>query len=152
LLQIISEGGFILPLPWRFFLQTRGKAGISLLRDPLSDLPPSLRFFAGGDQSVRGYAYQSLGPVDASGQVIGGKNLLFGSLEAERRIGEDWGASVFYDTGNAFDSFSNLRMAQGAGVGVHYYTRVGALNFSLARQLKIDDPGIRIHFTVGIGF
>ncbi|MHB8830142.1 MAG: autotransporter assembly complex protein TamA [Syntrophales bacterium] len=152
LLQIISEGGFILPLPWRFFLQTRGKVGISFLRDPLSDLPPSLRFFAGGDQSVRGYAYQSLGPTDASGQVIGGKNLLFGSLEAEKRIGEDWGASVFYDTGNAFDSFSNLRMAQGAGVGVHYYTRVGALNFSLARQLNIDDPGIRIHFTVGIGF
>ena len=152
LLQIISEGGFILPLPWRLFFQTRGKLGISLLRDPLSDLPPSLRFFAGGDQSVRGYAYQSLGPTDASGQVVGGKNLLFGSLETEKRIGENWGASVFYDIGNAFDSFSNLQMAQGAGVGVHYYTPVGALNFSVARQLNVDDPGMRIHFTVGIGF
>ncbi|MBW6485453.1 MAG: BamA/TamA family outer membrane protein [Syntrophobacterales bacterium] len=152
LLQIISEAGFILPLPWRLFFHTRGKAGISLLRDPLSDLPPSLRFFAGGDQSVRGYAYQSLGPTDASGQVVGGKNLLYGSLEAERRIGDNWGASVFYDTGNAFDSFSNSQMAQGAGVGVHYYTLVGALNFFVARQLNVDDPGMRIHFTVGIGF
>jgi translocation and assembly module TamA len=122
------------------------------LSDPLSDLPPSLRFFAGGDQSVRGYAFQSLGPQDATGQVVGGKQLLFGSLELERGIGEDWGASVFYDTGNAFDSFSDLRMAQGAGVGLHYYTPVGTLNFSVARQINVADPGFRIHFTVGIGF
>jgi translocation and assembly module TamA len=152
LLQIISEGGFILPLPGRFFLHTRAKAARSLLSDPLSDLPPSLRFFAGGDQSVRGYAFQSLGPQDATGQVVGGKQLLFGSLELERGIGEDWGASVFYDTGNAFDSFSDLRMAQGAGVGLHYYTPVGTLNFSVARQINVADPGFRIHFTVGIGF
>jgi len=152
LLQIISEGGLILPLPWRFFFHTRGKVGTSLLSDPLSDLPPSLRFFAGGDQSVRGYSYQSLGPTDESGQVVGGKHLLFGSLEVEKRMWENWGAFVFYDTGNAFDSFNDLQMAQGAGVGLHYYTPVGALNFSVARQINVDDPGFRIHFTVGIGF
>lgn len=152
LFQVIAEGGFILPLPGRFFLHTKGKAGSSLLGDPLSDLPPSLRFFAGGDQSVRGYAYQSLGPRDASGQVVGGKHLLFGSLELEKAIGEDWGASVFYDTGNAYDTFGDLRMAQGGGLGVHYYTSVGGLNFYVARQINVDDPGMRIHFTVGIGF
>jgi translocation and assembly module TamA len=152
LLQIVSDGGFILPAPLQFFLHARGKVGTSLLSDPLSELPPSLRFFAGGDQSVRGYAYQSLGPTDQSGQVVGGKNLLFGSLEVEKRMGDNWGASVFYDTGNAFDSFSDLRLAQGAGVGLHYYTPVGAINFSVARPLNVDDPGLRIHLTVGIGF
>jgi translocation and assembly module TamA len=152
LLQVISEGGFILPLPLQTFLHARGKVGTSLLNDSLSDLPPSLRFFAGGDQSVRGYAYQSLGPTDQSGQVVGGKNLLLGSLEFEKRIREEWGVSVFYDTGNAFDSFRDFRMAQGAGIGLHYYTPVGALNFSVARPLNVDDPGFRIHFTVGIGF
>ncbi len=152
LFQVIAEGGFILPLPGRFFLHTKGKVGSSILGDPLADLPPSLRFFAGGDQSVRGYAYQSLGPRDLSGQVVGGKQLLFGSLELEKAIGSDWGASVFYDTGNAFDNFGDLEMAQGGGLGLHYYTSVGGLNFYVARQINVDDPGLRIHFTVGIGF
>lgn len=149
LLQIISEGGWLLPLPWRLSLSTRLKAGITLLSDPLSDLPPSLRFFAGGDRGVRGYAYQSLGPVDATGQVEGGKHLLEGGVELERALGEDWGISVFYDAGNAFNAFTTLRLYQGAGIGVHYYTRVGALNLSVARQIGVDDPGYRLHLTVG---
>lgn len=152
LLQLISEGSWLLPLPWRLSLQTRAKAALTLLSDPLSDLPPSLRFFAGGDQSVRGYAYQSLGPTDATGQVVGGKHLLTGSVELERALFSDWGVSVFYDAGNAFDSFTAVRLFEGAGVGVHYYTRVGALNLSVARQIGVDDPGYRLHFTVGFEF
>jgi translocation and assembly module TamA len=149
LLQLISEGSYLLPLPWRLSLHTRAKTGITLLSDPLRDLPPSLRFFAGGDQSVRGYAYQSLGPIDATGQVVGGKHLFVGSVELERALFEDWGVSTFYDAGNAFDSFTRVRLSQGAGVGVHYYTPVGSLNLSLARQVGVDDPNFRIHFTVG---
>ena len=149
LLQLISEGSYLLPLPWRLSLHTRAQAGITLLSDPLSDLPVSLRFFTGGDQSVRGYTYQSLGPVDATGQVMGGKHLLVGSVELERALFEDWGVSVFYDAGNAFDSFTGVRLSQGAGVGLHYYTPVGALNLSLARQVGVDDPNFHIHFTVG---
>jgi translocation and assembly module TamA len=149
LLQIISEGGWLLPLPWRLSLYSRFKAGITLLSDPLSDIPPSLRFFAGGDRSVRGYAYQSLGPLDASGRVEGGKHLLVGSAELERALGEAWGVSVFYDAGNAFNSFLDYRLLQGAGIGLHYYTRVGALNLSVARQIGVDDPGYHLHFTVG---
>lgn len=149
LLQFISEGSYLLPLPWRLSLLTRGKAGITLLSDPLSDLPPSLRFFAGGDRSVRGYAYQSLGPLDATGQVAGGKNLLVGGLELERALFEKWGVSLFYDAGNAFDSFAAVRLNQGAGIGLHYYTPVGGLNLFVARQVGVEDPRIRIHFTVG---
>jgi translocation and assembly module TamA len=149
LLQLISAGNFLLPLPWRLSLQTRARVGITLLSDPLSDLPPSLRFFAGGDQSVRGYAYQSLGPLDATGQVAGGKHLLTGSVELNRALFNDWGVSAFYDAGNAFDSFTGVRLFQGAGLGLHYYTPVGALNLSVARQIGVDDPGFRIHFTVG---
>ncbi len=149
LLQLISAGSFLLPLPWRLSLQTRARVGITLVSDPLSDLPPSLRFFAGGDQSVRGYAYQSLGPLDATGQVAGGKHLLAGSVELERALFSDWGVSAFYDAGNAFDSFTGVHLFQGAGLGLHYYTPVGALNLSVARQIGVDDPGFRIHFTVG---
>jgi translocation and assembly module TamA len=149
LLQLISEGSHLLPLPWRLSLRTRAKAGITLLSDPLSDLPASLRFFAGGDQSVRGYTYQSLGPRDATGQVTGGKHLLVGSVELERALFEDWGVSAFYDAGNAFDSFDGARLYQGAGVGLHYYTPVGSLNLSVARQVGVDEPNFHIHFTVG---
>jgi translocation and assembly module TamA len=149
LIQLISEGSWMLPLPWRLSLHTRAKAAFTLLSDSLSSLPPSLRFFAGGDQSLRGYTYKSLGPTDASGQVAGGKHLLTGSIEIERAIFSDWGISVFYDAGNAYNSFVDFRSAQGAGIGLHYYTRVGALNLSLARQIGVGDPGYHIHFTVG---
>ncbi len=152
LLQLISEGSWLLPLPWRMSLRTRAKAAVTLLSDPLSDLPPSVRFFAGGDQSVRGYAYQSLGPTNANGQVVGGKHLFTGSVELERALFGNWGVSLFYDAGNAFDSFSAVRLYQGAGVGMHYYTPVGALNLSVARQIGVDDPGYRLHFTVGFEF
>ncbi len=149
LVQILAEGNHIQPLPWRLSLHSRAKAGTTLLNDPLSDIPPSLRFFTGGDQSVRGYSFQSLGPRNTAGQVVGGKQLLLGSVELERALFKEWGVSVFYDAGNSFNSFSAVSMAQGAGVGLHYFTSVGALNLSLARPLGVDNPSLHIHFTVG---
>ncbi len=150
LVQIIAEGSYLLPLPWRLSLHSRAKVGFTWLDDSLGDLPTSLRFFAGGDQSVRGYSYKSLGPRDATGEVVGGKHLLVGSLELERALFKDWGVSVFYDAGNALNSLASIRLFRGAGLGVHYYTRVGALNLSVARQLGVDQPSFHIHFTMGL--
>jgi translocation and assembly module TamA len=149
LVQILAEGSHLLPLPWRLSLHTRVKGATTLLSDTFKDIPPSLRFFAGGDQSVRGYSYKSLGPRDASGAVTGGRQLLFASIELERALYKNWTVSMFYDTGNTFNSFSTVALAQGAGVGLHYITPVGALNLSLARPLGIDNPKFHIHFTVG---
>jgi translocation and assembly module TamA len=149
LVQVLAEASHILPLPWRLSLHTRAKVGVTLLSDPLRDIPPSLRFFTGGDQSVRGYSFQSLGPRDAKGQVVGGKQLLIGSIELERALFKDWGVSLFYDAGNSFNSFSAVSLFKGAGVGLHYYTSVGALNLSVAWPLGVDNPALHIHFTVG---
>lgn len=149
LLQILAEGSHLQPLPWRLTMHTRLKAGVTLLSDPLRDIPPSLRFFTGGDQSVRGYSYKSLGPRDANGNVVGGKQLLTASFELERALFKDWGVSLFYDSGNSFNSFSSVRLFQGVGVGVHYYSAVGALNLSVARPLVQGSPSLHIHFTVG---
>lgn len=149
LLQILAEASHIQRLPWRLSLHTRAKGGTTLLSDPLKDIPPSLRFFTGGDQSVRGYSYKSLGPRDASGHVVGGRQLLTFSVELERALFKDWGISVFYDAGNSFNSFSSFSLFQGAGVGLHYYTGVGALNLSVARPVGRDNSSIHIHFTVG---
>jgi translocation and assembly module TamA len=152
LLQLVGEASHLLSLPWRLSLATSAKSAVTFFSDPLSDLPPSLRFFAGGDQSVRGYAYQSLGPRDEKGNVVGGKHLLTGCIELQRAIREDWAVSAFYNAGNAFDSFSDVTLFQAAGVGLHYFTPVGALNLSVARQISVDDPAYRIHFTVGFEF
>jgi len=148
-IQFLAEGGGIVSLPWRLSLSGRSKLGATFLDDPFAVLPTSLRFFAGGDNSVRGYSYKSLGPKDASGKVIGGRYLLQGSAELERALFDKWGLSVFYDTGNAFDSFSDLRFYRGAGVGIHYYTQIGAVNLGVARQLNVAKPRYMVHFSIG---
>jgi len=149
LVQALAEGSHLQPLPWRLSLHTRAKAGTTMLHDPLRDIPPSLRFFTGGDQSVRGYSYKSLGPRDASGKVVGGTQLLTSSIELQRAIFKDWGISLFYDVGNSFNSFSSFRLFHGTGVGLHYFTAVGALNLSVARPIGVDNPSLHFHFTVG---
>jgi translocation and assembly module TamA len=81
--------------------------------------------------------------------VVGGKHLLVGAVELERVLFADWAACLFYDAGNAFDRFADFRIAQAAGVGIRYFTPVGALTLYLARPLKEDQAGWRLHFSVG---
>jgi translocation and assembly module TamA len=148
-IQFIAESGVIIPLPWRLTFKSRVKGATTIINDPFSDVPSSLRFFAGGDNSVRGYAYKSLGPKDVTGDVVGGKHLLQGSMELQRALYDNWAVSVFYDAGNAFDNTSSITLYQGAGIGLHYLTPIGAINLSLARQISVPDPQFRIHFTIG---
>lgn len=150
LLQLIAEGRVIIPLPWRFAIISRAKGGMTLQNEPLKDLPASLRFYAGGDRSVRGYGYQSLGPKDITGEVIGGKHLLTTSIEIQRRFFKDWALAAFLDAGNAFDTLSRLRLYKGAGLGIRYFTPIGALQLDLARQIGVDNPSYRVHFSVGL--
>jgi len=150
LFQVVPSADLLLPLPARFSLLFRSQGGITFQRRSFDEIPVSLRFFAGGDRSVRGYAYQSLGPKDASGDVVGGKHLLFGSLELERAIWQDWGIAGFYDAGNAFDSFTDITFAQSAGVGIRYYSRIGPFRLDIARQLDRPNPATRVHFVIGI--
>jgi translocation and assembly module TamA len=147
-IQLHAEGDTVVPLPWRLSLLSRFDAGFTQC-ESFTQLPPSIRFFAGGDRSVRGYDYQSLGPKDASGAVVGGKNILVTSVELGRAILSDWGAAVFFDIGNAFDSFADITLYKGAGIGVRYYTKIGAIRLDLARQIDVPNPGFRVHVTVG---
>ncbi len=149
-LQAVPEADLLIPLPARLSLLLRGKAGFTLQKDAFDEIPVSLRFFAGGDRSVRGYSYQSLGPQNAAGEVVGGKHLLFGSVELERAVLKDWGIAAFFDAGNAFDSFKNMTLAESVGIGIRYYSKVGPLRLDIARQVNVPDPSIRLHFTIGI--
>ena len=128
-------------------LIARGEIGSTRIGE-FQDLPASLRFFAGGDLSVRGYAYNTLGPTDAEGNVIGGPYLLVGSVEYEQHITGNWAAAVFYDAGNALNDF-NDPLARGAGIGLRWRSPIGQVRVDAASALS--DPGQpwRIHLYIG---
>lgn len=149
LLQLSAEASSRLSLTQTFFALLRVQGGTTWHDDPLRELPASLRFFAGGDRSVRGYGYQTLGPKDASGQVVGGKHLLVGNFELEKRLTDKWGSAIFYDLGNAFDSFADYELAHGAGLGVRRYTPIGPIRIDLARQIGQSRSRWRLHLSMG---
>ncbi|HEX2964624.1 MAG TPA: autotransporter assembly complex family protein [Syntrophorhabdaceae bacterium] len=151
LIQIIADGGLMIPLPARFTILTRARLGATAQNEERGNLPIALRFFAGGDQSVRGYGYKKLGPQDDRGDVVGGKHTLVASLELERAVGADWGVAAFYDIGNAFNDFANLQLAKGAGLGVRYYSPIGPIKIDVARQIGVKNPKFRLHISIGFG-
>jgi translocation and assembly module TamA len=113
-------------------------------------LPPSIRYFAGGPQSVRAYGYQDLAPRDTTGETVGGERSLLGSLEYEQRIVGGWGAAGFYDVGNALEQFGD-HLASGAGIGLRWFSPVGMVRLDLA--WPIDDPAHRephLQFSMGL--
>ncbi|TDQ38613.1 autotransporter secretion outer membrane protein TamA [Thiopseudomonas denitrificans] len=115
--------------------------------DKYSAIPPSLRFFAGGDQSVRGYDYQSLSPRDAQRNRVGGRYLVAQSLEYQYEFVERWRAATFIDAGNATDSLTDS-MKVGVGAGIRWVSPIGPLRLDFAHALH-DDRGWRIHFSMG---
>jgi translocation and assembly module TamA len=114
----------------------------------LDSMPLSQRFFAGGDNSVRGYAYNELGPKDAFGNVVGGKHLLVGSVEFDRKIGGNWSGAVFYDRGNAINSMGD-KLVAGAGVGLRWKSPVGPVRFDFAWALDKKSDRFRLHVVIG---
>ena len=125
----------------------RGDVGTTFL-DPIRSLPTSLRYFAGGSQSVRGYAYDSLAPRNDQGQVVGGEHLLVGSLEYEYRFAEKWSGALFFDTGNAINDWQEP-LKQGAGVGLRWISPVGPVRLDLAWAVSEPGAPIRVHLNVG---
>ncbi len=113
-------------------------------------LPPSVRFFAGGAESVRGFNYNTLGPRDADGHVIGGRVLVEASLEYEYRFVPHWGVATFYDTGNAMNSFRN-QLAAGTGVGLRWVSPVGLLKADLGYPLTNQHHALVVHLSIGPG-
>ena len=130
-------------------LLTRAEAGFTLI-DELDTLPASVRFFAGGDTSVRGYAYKSLGPTDPFGNVVGGENLLVGSIELDQEIAKSWALAVFVDSGNAYDDVNDFNAAPGVGIGIRWFPPLGPIRVDLAFPLEEDAPDeYRLHITLG---
>jgi translocation and assembly module TamA len=145
-LQAYGRLKMILPLGEDGRVLLRGEAGITEI-DDFDKLPISLRFFAGGDSSVRGYGYKTLGPTNDDDIVIGGSRLITGSVEYDHRIFGDFSVATFYDEGTAFNE-GYLDRYRGVGVGVRWISPVGPVRADLARALD-GDEGWRIHLSVG---
>ncbi|MDN3608320.1 autotransporter assembly complex protein TamA [Vibrio ostreicida] len=111
-------------------------------------LSPSLRFFAGGDNNLRGYRYESVSPKDASGALTGAKYVLTSSIEYQYRVYGNWWGAAFYDYGDAFNTQPDFK--RGSGVGVRWSSPVGPIRLDFAWGLDAT-PGdeFRIHFTLG---
>ena len=137
----------VYPLAERARALFRLQAGGMAVED-FAELPTTERFYAGGDRSVRGYKYQTLGPTDESGENTGGRYLLTGSVEADYLIWKKWGAALFIDAGNADDDFPpNLELA--AGAGLRWRTPVGMLRLDFAHPFNNSDDNLRIHVSIG---
>jgi translocation and assembly module TamA len=142
--QVGMRAKQVLPLPFDSRLITRGEIGWTWQSD-FDDLPPSLRFFAGGDNSVRGYGFETLGEVE-DGDVIGGRKLLVGSIELDKLVRPDWSVALFVDSGSAFNDTANF--STGVGIGVRWYSPLGPIRLDLAHPLD-DSRSVRVHVSLG---
>lgn len=130
-------------------LLPRAEVGATLI-DELDSLPASVRYYAGGDVSVRGYAYDSLGPTDPFGAVVGGENLLVGSVEIDQQIATNWSVATFVDSGNAYDALKDFNPATGVGAGIRWFSPLGPIRVDIAVPLEKDAPdNYRVHITLG---
>lgn len=148
-LRFQAERYFDLSPLWRLGL--RGEVGASSVAD-FSELPVSQRFFAGGERSVRGFALNELSPEDAEGNRIGGEHLATGTIEITRNLPRNFGVSLFYDIGNAFDSFSKPDFEYSAGVGVRYNVAVATFGIDVAQALSESGRNPRFHLYISTQF
>ncbi|GAB1624193.1 autotransporter assembly complex family protein [Agarivorans albus] len=119
-----------------------------ILVDDITDVPASMRFFAGGDQSIRGYDYKTISPKNDDGQLIGGKYLTVGSVEYNYQFAEKWRWATFVDAGTATNDFSEP-VSVGVGMGIRWLTLIGPLRLDVAKGLQNESDPWRIHFSLG---
>ncbi len=146
-LQAQIEGRWIRSLTDATRLLLRCEFGATQT-DHFERLPPELRFFAGGDRSVRGYAYQSLGDRDALGTAIGGRYLTTASIELEHEFIPDWSGAVFVDAGDVFSS-GRPQLRKSVGVGVRWASPVGPIRIDVAHGLDDPDSSFELHISAG---
>jgi translocation and assembly module TamA len=145
-LQLHGRASWFKGLAPRDRLIVRGELGHTFT-DTVVDLPPSLRFYAGGDRSIRGYDYREVGPrIGDFG--LGAKNVITASGEYEHYLNDSWGGAVFVDTGSAFDG-RTPDWYTGVGVGVRWRSPVGPVRIDIAHGL--DDPRSPFTLNLNIG-
>ncbi len=156
-----NELGLSHYLPIRFIpgltLATRLRLGV-MGGAALSDMPADERFYAGGGGSIRGYAYQKVGPLDRDGDATGGRSLTDWAFELRKRLNQNFGVVAFVDGGMAHEAvypdFKD-KPQWGAGLGARYFTPIGPLRFDVAvplNQRKDLDSSVQFYISIGQAF
>jgi len=130
---------------WRVL--ARAEVG-ALEADNFDLLPPTLRFFSGGDHSVRGYGFQQLGPLNEEGVVVGGRFMTANSLELDYAFQPNWRVAIFTDLGNSMRDWQES-LKQTVGIGVRWVSPIGPVRLDIANAIDEPDTPWRIHFTLG---
>ena len=143
--------------PGRTVLAARALAGLAEGAKEFS-LPPDQRFYAGGSETVRGYAYQSVGPKfppgsPAAGQPVGGTAITAGSVELRQRFGANLGAALFVDAGQVSASLKAVpdEFRIGAGAGIRYFTPIGPIRLDVAVPTKHRPGDDNFEIYIGLG-
>lgn len=114
-------------------------------------VPPDLRFFAGGDRSIRGYKYKSISPRDDNGKLTGASRLVTGSFEYQYNVTGRWWGAAFIDSGEAVKDIRNSDFKTGAGVGVRWQSPVGPVKLDFAVPIGDEDKKNDLQFYIGLG-
>jgi translocation and assembly module TamA len=120
----------------------------AIYADSIDDVPSSMRFFTGGDQSVRGYDYESIGPSDSAGYLVGGLYLALASLEYRIPVYGHWKMAFFVDAGTATDDFSE-DISTSTGIGAVWASPVGPIRIYVAKPFTNASNSIALHFMIG---
>jgi translocation and assembly module TamA len=143
-----GRGLYILPVGRVDRIHLRGELG-GVWANAREGIPTEFLFRAGGDQSVRGYDYQSLG-VEQGTSIVGGRFLGVATIEYQHDFTPQWGGALFIDSGDAADSPSALQPVHGYGAGLRWITPAGSLNLDVAQPS--NGGKVRFHFTLGARF
>jgi translocation and assembly module TamA len=144
--RVHVRANYLQPLARRVTLALRGEAG-AVLADTREGIASAYLFRTGGDTSIRGYGFESLG-VEEGGAIVGGRYLVVGSIELIGWVTREWGAAVFVDSGNAWDEIGEFDPVVGYGTGVRWRSPLGNLSLDVAWGEQQDE--LRVHFSVGI--
>ncbi len=153
---LLSDTSFVQPMLFAKKIKTFGNRHRVLARlgvgttwvEDFDKLPTSLRYFTGGDRTVRGYSFEAIAPLDSQANAVGGRHLIESSVEYEIPFRERLSWALFADAGDAFDSTPEYRL--GAGVGLRWQSPVGPVRIDLGRSF--DGPGegnFHLHFSLG---
>lgn len=144
--RLRGRAGYIDSFGDRHRMVSRLDAG-AILMETVENLPPSLRFFAGGDNNLRGYAYESVSPLNQQGELIGGRYMATASLEYQYRVTGNWWLATFADYGSAWTDSPDWK--RGVGFGVRWGSPIGAVRIDFAWGLDAEGSPFQLHFSLG---
>jgi translocation and assembly module TamA len=147
-IRLRGKVNWLIPLGLRDDILVRGEAGV-VLASSRSGVVSSFLFRTGGDQTIRGYAFESIG-VPQGDATVGGRYMALGSVEYTRWVTDALGAAVFIDAGDAFDRLGAFDAAVGAGVGIRWRSPIGPFRADVAYGERSEK--VRLHFSVGFSF